>query len=196
MIEKDELQLGPQHNDLKVPVNALLKNAEGLGFALGRLPVNTFLLQNKDQLFQGIDETDVEPTTGAFKKLHRLYQITPTDGALQFALNEGFASAADVASVPYDLFMASYKDKFAADPKISAEIADLFYRKSQLVSSVTYNFFTAAKQMETRSSSLCDVSASRVLQSRQERIDQALPYDGDRFSARSISVNANIADRY
>src|SRR6185369_1750284 len=48
MIENDELQLGAEHKQLKTPVNTLLRNAEGLGFALGRVPVNTFLQQNKD----------------------------------------------------------------------------------------------------------------------------------------------------
>src|SRR6185369_5237018 len=96
--------------ELKTPGNTLLRNAEGLGWALGRVPVNTFLQQNKDKLFQGIDDKQSEPTARTFKKLHRLYQITPTDGALQFALSAGFSSAADVASVPRESFMQSYGD--------------------------------------------------------------------------------------
>lgn len=175
MIEKDELLLGPQHKALKAPVNAVLKSAEGLGFSLGRLPVNTFIAQHKDKLFEGIDERDVEATTGAFKKLHRLYQVTPTDQALQFALNQGFASAADVASVPYESFMAGYGGKFSADLQVSRKIADLFYRKSQQVSTVTYNFFTAAKQMETAPAVYAMSAPPEILQNAKNELIKHYP---------------------
>lgn len=149
MVEKDELHLGAQHAALKAPVNTLLKNAEALGFSLGRVPINSFLAENKDKVFEGIGAKDVKDATSAFKKLQRLYQITPTNEALQLALSEGFTSAADVAAMPYQSFMSSYGDKFASDAKASAHIAIRFYRKAQQVASVTYNFFTSAKQMES-----------------------------------------------
>lgn len=149
MIETDELDLGAKHSTLKAPVNTVLKKADALGFALGHMPVNKFISENHAELFQGINADDVEPTTKAFKQLHRLYQITPTNEALQFAMKEGFGSAADVAATPYEAFMKSHGDKFAAEHGMSMEVADIFYRKAQQVASTTYNFFVAAKQMET-----------------------------------------------
>jgi hypothetical protein len=149
MIEQDELHLGEQHQALKAPVSAALKNAEALGFSMGRLPLNTFLAQHKSEVFDGVDDEDVEAATSAVKRLNRLYQITPTDEALQLALNEGFNSAYDVVSVPYETFMSSYGDKFSSDLQTSTGIADNFYRKAQQVASTTYNFFMSAKQMES-----------------------------------------------
>lgn len=148
MVEKDDLHLGDQHEKLKKPVNTFLKNAEGLGFSLGRAPINRFISENHDDLFKGVANEDVEATTASVKKLHRLYQITPTDQALQLALGAGFSSAYDVASVPYEQFVASYGGKFSADADVSYNTATLFYRKAQQVASVTYNFFTAAKQID------------------------------------------------
>ena len=148
MVEKDDLHLGDQHEKLKKPVNTLLKNAEGLGFSLGRAPINRFIAENHDELFKGVANEDVEATTNALKRLHRLYQITPTNEALQTALSAGFGSAHDVAAVPYDSFLASYGDKFSTDKDVSYNVATLFYRKAQQVASVTYNFFTAAKQID------------------------------------------------
>ncbi|MDT7690129.1 MAG: hypothetical protein QOE46_2888 [Acidobacteriota bacterium] len=149
MIETDELHLGKQHKALKKPVNTFLKNADGLGYSLGRVPINKFIKENQQAAFQGISEDDLEATTRTVKKLHRLYQITPTDEALNVALSAGFGSAYDVAAQSYETFIKSYGDKFASDEALSLEVATQFYRKAQQVASVTYNFFTSAKQLES-----------------------------------------------
>ena len=76
MIEKDELRLGDNHDALKTPVRAFLKNAEGLGFELGRTPLGAFIKQNQE-LFQGIAADKVKDTIQSVKTVQRLYQITP-----------------------------------------------------------------------------------------------------------------------
>jgi len=149
MVEKDELHLGGHHEALKMPVSTVLKNAEGLGFSLGRTPVNRFITENHQELFRNVEEKDVEGTTKALKKLHRLYQVTPTDQALQVALSAGFGSAHDIVALSHDAFLDTYGKQLAADPELSRSMASQLYRKAQLVSSVTYNFFTAAKQMDS-----------------------------------------------
>ena len=149
MVEKDELHLGEHHEALKAPVNTVLKNAEGLGFSLGRAPINQFIKSHHEDLFQGVSEADVAGATQAMKKLHRLYQVTPTDQALQKVLDAGFGSAYEIAAVPYSSYMKSYGDQFSTDPAVSVEVASQVYRKAQQVASVTYNFFTYAKQMDS-----------------------------------------------
>jgi hypothetical protein len=149
MIEKDELHLGDHHEALKAPVNTFLKNAEDLGFSLGRAPINTFIMENHKKLFEGVAKEEVESTIRTAKKLHRLYQITPTDQALQLALSAGFGSAHDVVAIPYEAFVETYGPQFAADSTVSVSVASQFYRKAQQVASVTYNFFTAAKQLDS-----------------------------------------------
>lgn len=149
MIEKDELHLGEQHAALKTPLGTFLKNASDLGFSLGRVPINTFIEQNHDAVFEGIADEDVEPATRTVKKLHRLYQITPTDDALKLALDAGFNSAHDVAAIPFETFVQGYGDKFSTDAAVSLGMATQLYRKAQQVASVTYNFFTSAKQLDT-----------------------------------------------
>jgi hypothetical protein len=149
MVEKDDLHLGKHHEKLKQPVNTFLKNAEDLGFSLGRAPINQFIVQNHEDVFKGVDDADVEATTRTVQKLHRLYQITPTDEALQLVLNAGFDSAYDVAGQPYETFLKSYGDQFATDADVSLSVASLVYRKAQQVASVSYNFFASAKQLDS-----------------------------------------------
>jgi hypothetical protein len=171
MIEKDELHLGEHHAALKKPVNTFLKNASDLGFSLGRLPINKFIKQNHSAVFKDIAAEEIEPTKRAVKKLQRLYQITPTDDALKFALDAGFNSAHDVAAMPFEAFMQSYGDKFSADADVSRAVASQFYRKAQQVASVTYNFFTSAKQLDTTPSVYAlSPPASAVAETKNELI--------------------------
>ncbi|MFL6201533.1 MAG: neuraminidase-like domain-containing protein [Thermoanaerobaculia bacterium] len=149
MIEKDVLHLGERHDALKAPVSTFLKNAEALGYSPGQVPFNKFVAENHEKVFDGVPKEDIPDTAHAAKKLHRLYQITPTDEALQLVLGEGFTSAYDVATLPYETFLESYGDRFSSDPNVSRNVASQLYRKAQQVTTVTYNFFTAAKQMET-----------------------------------------------
>lgn len=143
MIEKDELRLGDQHSQLKAPVRRFLQNAEPLGFELGRTPIAAFIKQNPTVL-NGIESSQVDSTTASVKLTQRLYQITPTDESLKVLMTQGFTSAQDVVAFPYDTFIDRFGQRFP-----SLDEARLVYRKAEQVSSVTFNFFTAAKQLDS-----------------------------------------------
>ncbi|MCI0721217.1 MAG: peptidoglycan-binding protein [Acidobacteria bacterium] len=150
MIEKDELSLGATYTDVKKRnVLTLLKNAEGLGFELGRVPVDAFVKKHEGEIFKDIqpastlDDAKMEATQ-SLKKLQRLYQVTPSDEALKVVLDLGFNSAYDVTAFTYDGFLTRFGHKFR-----SRDEAQLVYRKAEQVTTVTYNFFTAARQSES-----------------------------------------------
>ena len=56
----------------------------------------------------------------------------------------GFKSARDVVAYTHDEFIAKYAGNF---PSLGE--AELVYGKAQQVSSVTFNFYMMAKQMDT-----------------------------------------------
>jgi len=143
MIEKDELQFGSQHSQLKAPVRTFLQNAEPLGFELGRTPIAAFIKQNPTVL-TGIESSQVKSAIESVKLTQRLYQITPTDESLKVLMSQKFTSALDVVAFPYDTFIDRFGKLFP-----SIEEARLVYRKAEQVSSVTFNFFTAAKQLDS-----------------------------------------------
>ncbi|WP_068819221.1 neuraminidase-like domain-containing protein [Phormidesmis priestleyi] len=151
MIENDELHLGDRHEALKAPVRTFLENAKPLGFELGRTPVAAFIQQNPAVFIQqnpavvnGIDAATVQQTTESIQLLHRLYQITPTDESLKVLMAQKFRSAEDVVAFSAEDFLKYYGGLFP-----SPDEARLVYRKAQQVSSVTFNFFTAAKQLDS-----------------------------------------------
>lgn len=144
MIENDELRLGPDHATVKTTVQTFLKNAEPLGFQLGRVPLGAFIATHRVALLQGIAPAQVEVTLENVKKMQRLYQITPSDEALSVALELGFASANEVAAFAMEVFLERFGRRFP-----SLDVARLFYRKAQQVSAVTYNVFTSAKQLDS-----------------------------------------------
>jgi hypothetical protein len=143
MIEKNELQLGTQHEKLKVSVGTFLQNGESLGFELGRTPIAAFIKQNPTVL-NGIESSQVNSTIESVKLTQRLYQITPTDESLKVLMAQGFTSAQDVVAFPYETFLDRFGKFF-----LSLDEARLAYRKAEQVTTVTFNFFTAAKQLDS-----------------------------------------------
>ncbi|OUL29491.1 hypothetical protein BV378_05965 [Nostoc sp. RF31YmG] len=142
MIEKDELHLGEQHEALKSPVRTFLQNARSLGFELGQTPVAAFIQENQEN---PILKDNINPEiVQQIKLLHRLYQITPSNESLKVLASQGFTSAQDVVAFSPDDFLKHYGRLFPSEDE-----ARLVYRKSQQVSSVTFNFFTAAKQLDS-----------------------------------------------
>jgi hypothetical protein len=144
MVEKDELHLGDNHEALKTPVSTFLNNAVSQGFELGRVPLATFIKENSAAVFKGIAQSDVEATTQNVERLHRLYQITPSNEALGTVMELGFNSAHDITDYSYGDFIDRFGDRFR-----TRHDAELIYRKSEQVTTVIHNFFTAAKQLET-----------------------------------------------
>jgi hypothetical protein len=143
MIEKDELRLGAGHD--KAAVITFFKNAQELGFELGQVPVDAFVQKNKKKLFPPNTTPEKIKAVGqSVKMLQRLYQITPSDEEYRVLLKLGFTSAHDVVAFTKDDFLDRFADSF-----LSRERAELVYRKSQQVSTVTYTFFTTAKLMDS-----------------------------------------------
>jgi peptidoglycan hydrolase-like protein with peptidoglycan-binding domain len=134
-IETGELRLGADNIQASVPL--FLKNAVGLGFELGRVPVETFVRQNRSRLFAGnASEAEIQTTKEAVKKLQRLYQITPSDGALKVMLDEGFTSAHDVVAFTEERFAKYFGNKFPSEKETR-----LTFRKAQQTVTTVWNFF-------------------------------------------------------
>ena len=139
MVEKGDLVVDAAPN-----VTTFLKNAAPLGFQMGHTPLNAFIEQQHESLFQGIAAQDETATTESVKTLYRLYQITPTNESLQAALKLGFTSAYDVAAFEAEDFVACFCPAFPSEDE-----ARLFYRKAQQVNAITLQFSTFVWQLGT-----------------------------------------------
>jgi hypothetical protein len=134
MIERNDL---PLSENTAANVTAFLRAAAPLGYSLGRTPLNAFLKSSAGRL----PALDAE-STDSLKTLHRLYQITPSSESLQAAVKMGFTSARDIAAYSKDEFIDDYASEFPAGE------AQLIYGQAQTVSSVTFNLFAMAKQLD------------------------------------------------
>ncbi len=143
MVERDELMLGPRHEALKAPVATLLHNAAAHGFVIGRTPFSLFLAENRQRVLQGIPERLVDDAIAGARLAHRLWQITPSDGALRCLSQKGFRSAYDVVSCSAESFRSRCAGEF-----LSPEEADLIYRKAQQVTATTLNALIMARLMD------------------------------------------------
>lgn len=148
MIKNDELHYEDQ-NQLKKRVIDFLEKAQELHFQFGLTPVESFVRDNKDDLF-GDSDVDFEAVEES-KKVDRLYQITPSDEAHRLIFDLGFRSAHDVVAFSkekfIDLFTKEYVNRFGEErqPEIQGR---LIYQKAQQVTSVVSNVFALAKQLE------------------------------------------------
>jgi len=140
MLETQDLPLGGKHKGPEPSVPAFLRKAAALGFDLGRTPVGAFVCGNKDILFAGVKTEDADSVIEHIKRLHRLYQITPSDESLKALLESGLTSAHDVTRVPYEAFLSRYGHRFP-----SLHEAELVYRKAHQVKSTVVGHFSMAK---------------------------------------------------
>src|SRR5207302_9474419 len=105
MVERQDIPRGNSANT----VASLLRAAEPLGYALGRTPVNAFLTGNSHALpALSADEAQ------ALKRLHRLFQVTPSSESLQAAVKLGFNSARDIAAYDRGEFIDQFGAAFPA----------------------------------------------------------------------------------
>jgi peptidoglycan hydrolase-like protein with peptidoglycan-binding domain len=135
MIDQQQLAVEPAH---AATVSSFLKAAAPAGYELGRTPLNAFLANPP----AGVAKPDAA-TVEALKGLHRAFQLTPSTESMQAALKLGLTSARQITSYTRDEFL----DKFAA--QFPPGEAHLVYRKAQQISSVTFNFFSMAKQLDS-----------------------------------------------
>jgi hypothetical protein len=120
-------------------VSTFLRTAAGLGYRLGRTPLNTFLKASGTAL-PAMDDAAKQ----AVRAVHRIYQVTPSTESMQVALELGFTSARQIASISKSDFISKYGYAF---PSGEAEIV---YGQAQTISSVTFNFYAMAKALDTQ----------------------------------------------
>ena len=135
MIERNELALSAA---TAAPVTAFLRAASQLGYSLGRTPLNAFLAKSANTL-PALDADSLE----SLKTLHRLYQITPSNELLQAALQLGFTSARQIASIDQGDFLYKYGNAFPPGEAVWV------WGRAQTVSSVTFNICSSAVQLDT-----------------------------------------------
>jgi hypothetical protein len=166
LLERGDLSQGKSPlGSSAAPVSAFLRTAAGQGYQLGRTPLNTFMAKSGKTL-PALSSNDTE----ALKTLHRMYQVTPSNESLQAALKLGFTSANQIASSTRSEFIAQYASAF---PSVSE--AELVYRKSQQVSSVTFNFFAMAKQLDTNPPIYALSSSPQAVQDAKNSIIEQFP---------------------
>jgi Neuraminidase-like domain/Putative peptidoglycan binding domain/Salmonella virulence plasmid 28.1kDa A protein len=170
LIENKQLTLPPQ---TAANVTAFLRSAAAQGYELGKTPLNTFLNNSaagaNNPSLPALPSLD-QASTDSLKSLHRLYQVTPSNESLQAALSQGFSSAYDIASHSQEAFNNKYAKAFP-----SLQEAGMVYRKAQQVSSVTFNAFTMAKQLDSAPPVYAMSSSSSDRENAKSAIVQQFP---------------------
>ncbi len=130
--------------------STLLKNATAQGFRFGETPVSAFL-RSKPEVMGELTEAEFQAAARELKTVQRLYQITPSHESMPVLKAMGITSAYDVTAYSEEQFVALYQAKHAnVYGKLAPfDIAKLIHRKARQVSSVTYNLFAVAKQLES-----------------------------------------------
>ena len=144
MLEKDELKLGAQHAQMKAPTQMFLMNVVNKGFQLGRTPVDQFLKQHGETIFEGISGDNKRLAEDGVKLLTRVYQMTPNDETMTTLLALGFTSARQVTAIPKNEFIERYWERFG-----SRRATETVYDKSVQITSVTFNIYTLAKKIDS-----------------------------------------------
>src|SRR5215813_13551600 len=171
MLEKKEIPLKKTaKGTTPTTVANFLRTAAPLGYNLGRTPLNAFL-QKSGKSLPALD-TDSAQT---LKTLHRLFQVTPSSESLQTAMSLGFTSARDIASYTKEEFMGKYEQAFPPGE------AELVYSQSQVVTSVTFNFYIMAKQLDTSSPAFMLSPSDDGQQNAKNSIVQQFPTMGSLF---------------
>jgi hypothetical protein len=136
----DDFQLGAA----SAPLAKVLRNAGGQGFRLGSTPIDGFV-ESHPGVFEGMTAADQKLALTSAKDLQRTYQICPDDATMKAMRKHGLHSAYDVLGMGKPHFFDYYGHIFT-NPKVAA----LVYRKAEQVSSVVYNLFTVANQIESQ----------------------------------------------
>lgn len=144
MIKSGDMKLGKEHAIIKDDVSRILMNAAAIGdgFTPGGVSLKAYVSENKEALLKDIPEVKRGTALEAMKKLTRLYQVSPTDDAMQVLYDLGFTSAMEISSIPYGDWMKYYGPKFK-----TKEEATTVYTKSEQTTTMVYNFYTAATQL-------------------------------------------------
>jgi hypothetical protein len=122
----------------------LLVAAARKGFRLGQTTIDGFLSTHAD-LAAGLSRSQRAAATTGIRTLHRTYQITPSNGAMESLAALGLKSAHDVTSLSRERFLAQCGNAFP-----SLDEAELTYARSQQICAVTYNLFATAKALDSQ----------------------------------------------
>jgi hypothetical protein len=120
-------------------VAKVLASSAQLGFRIGTESPAAFLSKHPD-LLDGDDARKLKTAT-TLDTLHRAYQLSPSNEAMQVLLAHGLTSAFDVIAMSEVDFLDRYGSYFGG-----LDIARLVYRKSEQVSAVLYNFHAMTQQ--------------------------------------------------
>jgi hypothetical protein len=128
----------------------VLKNATAQGFRLGETPVAAFL-RSKPEVKGNLSDAEFQVAGQELKTMQRLYQITPDNESMPVLQAMGITSAYEVTAYTQEQFIAHYQSKYFDIYKKLApiDVPQLIYRKAQQVSTVTYNLFAVAKQLDS-----------------------------------------------
>lgn len=99
-------------------------------FEIGIQPVEQYIMRNNMQV--------TEDATQALKQVQRVYQITPSDGAMTALLKKGVDSAYAVVQYERNKFIQLFKDELGGEVD-----AQLVYAKSQQVHNAVLNIATS-----------------------------------------------------
>jgi hypothetical protein len=139
MISTGELEFEGGNENLTL----LLNNAIGKGFKLGQTPIDAFL-KLTPEVFQGVELSAQATTVEMLKALQRVYQITPSTGALKALLSAGLLSAHDVLAHSLDEFLERFGDLFGSEAE-----ARLVYRKAEQVGNLTHSLLALAQELDS-----------------------------------------------
>ncbi len=153
MIKTDQVVLGDNHSEIKNNVNRFLEAAEPLGFKVGNVLPDKFAEEHRPVVFAGLNDDQASRTLEGVRLLHRVYQITPSDEAMQIVLSLGHKYAQDIVAVPEEYFVERFADVYMSRFKWTSRheailLGKLTYNKSHQVHSTTYTFFNAAQHMQ------------------------------------------------
>lgn len=128
----------------------LLENATKQGFRLGETPVTRFF-KERSEVAADLPPSEAQAAIQQLQKLQRVYQITPSNEAMAVLMHLDITSAYDVmayAEEDFDaIFETGYLEIFRTPPL--AGLARLIRRKSEQVSSVTYNLFSISGKLQS-----------------------------------------------
>lgn len=144
--EADSFGLGA---DRKVTAQ-FMRSAADQGFRLGTTPVSQFMRSAAPAVGE-LSEAGKRTVERQVKNLQRIYQITPSDGAMQVLAKMNLTSAQQVLELEEELFVRRFELewKFLFPTVPVANQPRLVYRKARQVSSIAYNIFGIAQKVDS-----------------------------------------------
>lgn len=170
-IANDQVRLGEGHATAKRHVGDFLERAVPLGFELGERSVEGFARDHAAQLFAPGDTPERrQEVVESVKTLQRLYQISPSDAAMEALYTLGFKSSYEIASIPEEEFVARYASRFA-----SVAEARAVHNHSRDVTTATLNIFDEARRIDTTPSPAAMTVRPEEREVIRQRIVRAYP---------------------